>query len=206
MATPGGKRPLYTYELEDLHGHRLDELNEMASKVMNRLGVPRELRGIIEEGPQAKNITGRPFTFEGDLHPQGGRNTRSGRNPQLEKGGQLRVKKGGISVDAAVLDDDFLPFDSWKKATIEERMEAIIAHELVEYKSPGLNYSTRHADAIMRSYRNPNISAKAKAIIEDQYLNAIAGGDKQIITELRPRIQEILREAFERSTTLGEPK
>ncbi len=196
MARVNGPRRLAAYELEDMYGHQLTELNEMATRMMNRLGVPRELRGIRESGPQAINTTGEPFTFE---TAQGGRNTRTGRQLPLEQGGYLRVERSGINVDAAVLDDSFLPYDSWRGATLEQRMEAVIAHELAEYQSPGQHFSWRHADAIMRSYRNPHLSAEAKAIIADQMRAAIAGQDSQIIAFLAPRIQETLAESARRA-------
>ena len=134
MATPNSPRRLEAYELEDLHGHRFSELNELAGRVMNRLGVPRELRGIRESGPHAINRTGEPFTFE---TVQGGRNSKPGRQSQLEEGGQFRVEKRGINVDAAVLDDGFFASECWRNASIEERIEAVVAHELAEYQSPG---------------------------------------------------------------------
>src|SRR5205807_1735256 len=101
MARANGSRRPAAYELEELHGHRFSELNEMTTRTMNRLGVPQELRGIRESGPHAINTTGEPFKFE---TAQGGRNTRPGRQPLLEEGGYLRVERRGINVDAAVLD------------------------------------------------------------------------------------------------------
>jgi hypothetical protein len=202
MARPTGPRRLEAYELEDLHGHRLGELNEMAERAMNRVGVPRELRGIRESGPQAINKTGEPFTFE---TAQGGRNTKAGRQPQLESGGHLRVERRGVNIDAAVLDDNFLPSESWRKATVEQRMEAVAAHELAEYQSPSRQYSWRHAGALMRSYRNPNLSEGARAIIADQIRNAIAGRDAQIASSLRPEIQRTLTEWAQRAGLKLEP-
>jgi hypothetical protein len=193
MSSP---RRLASYELEDLHGHRLAELIALAVRTMNRLGVPRQLRGIEETGPQAINTTGEAFTFE---TAQGGRNTRPGRHPQLEELGALRVRRGGIDVDGAVLDDNFLPFESWRQATVEQRMEAVIAHEFAEYHSPGTHFSWRHADAIMRSSRNQHISPEARAIIADQLRAALAGQDAQIIPPLADRIQEVLREVAQRA-------
>jgi hypothetical protein len=166
---------------------------------MNRLQVPPELQGIRESGTQAINTTGEPFTFE---TAQGGRNMRPGRQPQLEEGGHLRVERRGINVDGAVLDDNFLPQASWGSATVEQRMEAVIAHELAEYQSPGQHFSWRHADAIMRSYRNANISEEARAIIADQIRAAVAGQDSQIILSVAPRIQEVLAESARRAGLL----
>jgi hypothetical protein len=196
MARANGSRRLAAYELEELYGHRFSELNEMTTQTMNRLGVPQELRGIRESGPHAINTTGEPFTFE---TAQGGRNTRPGRQPLLEEGGFLRVERRGINVDAAVLDDNFLSYESWRMATVEQRMEAVIAHEFAEYQSSGQHFSWRHADAIMRSYRNPNISAEARAIIADQMRAATAGQDTQIVASLTPRIQATLGEAARRA-------
>jgi hypothetical protein len=196
MDTPRGPRRLSADELEDLHGHRFAELNDLAARVMNRLGVPRELRGIEEQGRHATNRTGQPFTFE---TAQGGRNTKPGRNEKLEAGGHLRVTRRGINVDAAVLDDNFLPFASWRNATIEQRMEAIVAHELAEYASTSRHFSWRHADAMMRSYRNPHISEQARAIIADQIRNALGGYDGQITDALLPRIRQALESSAQRN-------
>ncbi len=195
MAPSHDPRRLASYELEDLHGDRLAEWNEMARRVMNQLCVPPELQGIRESGTQAVNRTGDPFTFE---TAQGGRNTKPGRQPQMEVGGHLRVDKRGINVDAAVLDDNFLAYESWRRATVEQRMEAIIAHELAEYQSPGQHFSWRHADAIMRSYRNPNLTPEARAIIADQMQAACAGEDSQIVPTLGPRIRQTLAESARR--------
>jgi hypothetical protein len=162
----------------------------MAEATMNKLGVPRELRGIKEQGGQAINRTGEPFTFE---TAQGGRNTKPGRQLQLERTGHLRVTKRGINVDAAVLDDNFLPDESWKNATIEQRMEAVVAHEFAEYKSPGTTFSWRHAEAILKSSKNMKISPEARAIIADQLKAAIAGQDTQILPRHHPRIAEMLK-------------
>ena len=170
-------RRLAAFELEDLHGHRRAELNQKAHEVMDRLGVPPDQRGIIETGRQALNATGDAFTFETN---QGGRNTRPGRQPNLEQAGGLQVKKAGINVDGAVLDDNLIPFESWKRADEVQRMEAVLSHELAEFRSPGQSGPWRHADALVRAYLNPRISSDARAILTDQLRAAIAGGDDAI--------------------------
>lgn len=189
-------------ELEDLHGHRLAEWVELVGQVMTRLGVPAELRGIRETGPRAVHTTGQPFTFE---TAQGGRNTKPGRQPMLESRGLLRVDKRGINVDGAVLDDNLLPHESWRFATVEVRMEAVVAHEFSEFRSPSLHYSWRHMDAILRSRSNPLLSEEARRIIEDQLRAALAGEDPQTIPMVANRIRSVLQSA-ERRAVGGRPE
>jgi hypothetical protein len=122
MSASGSKLTLS--ELEDAFGDKFDQYNALAKKVMDRLEIPKEIRGIKEEGLQGRYTTGEPFTFEG-TKPQGGANSRPGRQTLEGRGPKIfKVTKPGINVDAAVLDDNFLPFASWKNATIEQRMEA----------------------------------------------------------------------------------
>lgn len=182
-------RQLEPYELQDKHGGDFEAHNAMAESVMTQLGVPKELRGVRESGPHARMVTGEPFTFE---MAQGGSNVKPGRQPRLESRGMLKVEKRGINVDGLVLEKDALPFESWQKAEVRQRMEAVVAHEFAEYQSPSPNASWRHADALMRSYRNPHISPQARAIIADQIRAAILGQDAQIATHLAPRIQQAL--------------
>lgn len=180
---------LAAYELEDLHGHRQTELTDLARRVMTRLGVPPELRGIRESGPLAIHRTGEPFTFE---TAQGGRNTKPGRQGQLEALGRLRVERRGILVDGGILDDGLLDLESWRTATIEIRMEAVIAHEFSEYQSPGRHFSWRHADALLRSRGNPHLSPQAREILEDLVRRAADGNDPQIAPSLAERIRRVL--------------
>ncbi len=78
-------------------------------------------------------------------------------------------------------------------------MQAVVAHELVEYSSPGRHYSWRHAHALIGSFRNPRLSHGARAIIADQVLDALVGRDAQIVPNLVPRIQWLLRQFTERA-------
>jgi hypothetical protein len=83
-------------------------------------------------------------------------------------------------------------------------MEAVVAHELAEFQSANPHFSWRHAEAIMRSYRNPNISEEARAIIADQMCDAIAGGDSQIVPTLALEIQQVLAESARRAGLIQE--
>ena len=178
-------------ELEDQFGHRFEELNNLADKVMDRVGVPKRLRGIIESGNFAEETSGRPFTF---ATAQGGRNTLPGRNLRLESMGRLRIVKAGLYVDGAVLDNNLIDSKSWRNATIEQRMEAVVAHELAELRSGGKDMGWRHGHALWLSYKNPNISAQAKRIIADQIRIAIEGRDSAILSsDERSDIESMLK-------------
>jgi hypothetical protein len=118
-------------DLADIHGSRLAELGALATEVMDRLGIPKSQQGIVEVGPAARDATGAVFTFDHEP-PQGGRNTRPGRQPAMERAGRLEVKRSGINVDSGVLDDNLLPLESWRKADLATRMEVVVAHEIAE--------------------------------------------------------------------------
>jgi hypothetical protein len=180
-------------DLADLHEHRTAELSALATEVMDRLGIPKSQQGIVEVGPAARDTTGAVFTFDHEP-PQGGRNTRPGRQPAMERARKLEVKKSGINVDSGVLDDNLLPLESWRKADLATRMEVVVAHEIAEFHSPGSTGQWRHADALVQAAKNPRLSAAARGVLEDHFRLAVAGGDPTLAGSLQSaRIHQMLQ-------------
>ena len=118
---------------------------------MQELGVnPRQI-GIIDDID-----SGSAFSPE---HGQWGRNTRPAWSG---------AKKGGINIDYAIFDPEFLPVDSWRSASLRQRIDAVIIHELTEYNSRASTTSQRHERAIVRSPdTTAKISLRARELLQD---------------------------------------
>jgi hypothetical protein len=99
------------------------ELNAASAKRMRQVGVPEEMIGI----------RGMPFEDAGAFvrtHAQGGGNLRAGTIPGIG---------AGINVDLAVLDTQYPPMSgvpSWSRASLKDRLDAVIAHEYTEALAP----------------------------------------------------------------------
>jgi hypothetical protein len=66
---------------------------------------------------------------------------------------------------------------SWRSASIESRMEAVIVHEMVEVNHPSDDIDVRHADAIMNAPEaaaNFAISEEALQILHEQRASWLA--------------------------------
>jgi hypothetical protein len=122
---------------------------------MKDLGVrPRQI-GIVDAVE-----TGSAFSME---HNLGGRNTRLARS--------AGVIKGGINVDYAIFDPQHLPLTSWRSASLRERIDAVIVHELYEYNSGYPTTALRHRRAILDAPSTQRrILAGARRILEDYRL------------------------------------
>jgi hypothetical protein len=123
---------------------------------MQELGVRPGQIGIIDD---AEN--GAAFSLE---HFMGGRNSRPAWNPT--------VTKGGVNVDRGVFNPEFLRGEapSWARASLRDRIDAVITHELMEYNSRAATTALRHRRAILRS---PLTTAE------------VSPGARQILTEYR---------------------
>jgi hypothetical protein len=91
-----------------------------------------------------------------------GRNSRPAWNPS--------VIKGGINVDPGVFNPELLAGQapSWETASLRDRIDAVIIHELTEHNSRGPNTGMRHRSAVVRSpSTTANISPRAKRILEE---------------------------------------
>jgi hypothetical protein len=119
---------------------------------MDNLGVPPGCVGIVDE-----TETGSAFSLEHDL---GGRNTKPGR--------AAGVTRGGINVDYGVFNPDLLPFDSWRSVSLRDRIDAVIVHELYEYRSRSPTTALRHRQAILNApATKQRILSGARRILAD---------------------------------------
>jgi len=121
---------------------------------MRQLGAkPRQI-GIVDDVE-----TGVAFSLE---HDMGGRNSRPAWSG---------ADKGGINVDYAIFNPDFLPFESWRSASLRDRIDAIIIHELTEYNGRAKTTALRHRKAILRSPETTaDITPNARSILKDYRL------------------------------------
>jgi hypothetical protein len=133
---------------------------------MQELGVRPGQIGIIDDAE-----TGAAFSLE---HFMGGRNSRSAWNS--------RVTKGGVNVDPGVFNPELLAgrAPSWARASLRDRIDAVIIHELLEYHSRAAKTGSRHRSAIRRSpSTTAKISPGAKRILEEYRESLLQqGGDR----------------------------
>jgi hypothetical protein len=137
---------------------------EWTANRMKQLGIPEKNIGCEVKKfrvGKPKKMIGEPTKLPGDsgkaFNPMG-----------TERGSNLRnfvdvedgmVHEGGISVHGSVF-QPWKDFEIWNKAAIEDRIDAIIAHEWLEFN--GL----AHEQAVERFAESPlRISKKAKEIL-----------------------------------------
>jgi len=121
---------------------------------MKELGVRASQIGIIGDAE-----TGAAFSLE---HFMGGRNSRPAWNSA--------VNKGGVNVDPGVFNPEFLASKAprWATATLRDRIDAVIIHELMEYNSRAATTTLRHRSAILRSpFTTADIRPGAKRILQE---------------------------------------
>ena len=115
---PGYELPENLAKLADQYQ---DRLNQVVGNRMRRVGVPEEMIGIDYYGVD-------PGPFVRYDPPQLGGNIRAGRHG-----------KPGINVDPAVFDADapkMGSLSSWRLASVQDRIDAVIAHEYTEALAP----------------------------------------------------------------------
>jgi hypothetical protein len=121
---------------------------------MQQLGLRPGQIGIVDEVE-----TGSAFSLE---HFMGGRNSRPAWNPT--------VTRGGVNVDPGVFNPELLAAEapSWSNASLRDRIDAVIIHELMEYNSRAASTVLRHRRAILRSpSTTADISPGAGRILEE---------------------------------------
>jgi len=128
---------------------------------MKQLGIPEKNIGSkvkkFEPG-KPKTMTGISRDAEGfgdAFEPMGrkrGSNTRSFAD-------QYQVEEGGISVQGSVF-EPWKDFELWNNAPVDDRIDAIIAHEWMEFN--GLS----HWESVELIGQNLQISKKAKEILQ----------------------------------------
>jgi hypothetical protein len=119
---------------------------------MLALGVRLRQIGIVDDAE-----TGTAFSRE---HHLGGRNTRAAR--------AAGVVKGGLNVDYGVFDPELLPLASWRRASLRDRIDAVIVHELYEYRSRHATTALRHRRAIWDApLTRQDITPGARRILGD---------------------------------------
>lgn len=119
---------------------------------LQQLGQRRKDIGIMDD---VEN--GTAFSME---HGWGGRNAR----PEGSNG----VTKGGVNVDYGIFDPELLPLASWKTASLRDRIDAVIIHEMLEYNSRAATTAARHRVAILRSASTKkDVSKRARKILRD---------------------------------------
>jgi hypothetical protein len=141
---------------------QVDYWTKWTANRMRQLGIPEKNIGCEVKKfrvGKPKKMIGKPSKLPGDsgkaFNPMG-----------TERGSNLRsfvedgtVHEGGISVHSSVF-QPWKGFEIWNKAAIEDRIEAIIAHEWLEFN--GLS----HELAVARFEQSTlNISKKAKEIL-----------------------------------------
>lgn len=141
---------------------QVDYWTKWTANRMKQLGIPEKNIGCEVKKfrvGKPKKMIGEPSKLPGDsgkaFNPMG-----------TERGSNLRnfvedglVHEGGISVHSSVF-QPWKDFEIWNKAAIEDRIEAIIAHEWLEFN--GLS----HELAVARFEQSTlNISKKAKEIL-----------------------------------------
>jgi len=155
MAVPYRSQYLERHVIEFLYEWQAESILETyIRRRMRELGVRPSQIGIIDDVE-----TGGAFSLE---HFMGGRNTRPAWLPGVEK--------GGINVDPGIFNPDFLTdkAPSWATASLRDRIDAVIIHELMEYNSRFPTSVLRHESAILRSPSTTvNISLRAKKILEE---------------------------------------
>ena len=137
------------------------QLTDKIARRMKQLGIPEKNIGSkvkkFEPG-KPKTITGISRDAEGfgdAFEPMGtkrGSNTRSFAD-------QYQVEEGGISVQGSVF-EPWKDFELWNNAAVDDRIDAIIAHEWMEFN--GLS----HWESVELIGQNLGISKKAKEILE----------------------------------------
>ncbi len=155
MAVPNRSQYFERHVIEFLNEWQAEPILESyIHQRMQELGVRASQIGIIDDVE-----TGMAFSLE---HFMGGRNTRPAWLPE--------VTKGGINVDAGVFNPDLIASkaQSWVAASLRDRIDAVIIHELTEYNSRFPTPGLRHESAILRSpSTTANISPGAKKILEE---------------------------------------
>jgi hypothetical protein len=127
-------------------------LETYVRKRMGQLGVRPKQVGIVDT---IEN--GKAFSLE---LSQGGRNSRPVWNSD--------VSKGGVNVDRGIFNPELLSMvaPSWENASLRDRIDAVIIHELAEYNSRAATTASRHRNAILRSAATASpISAGARQIL-----------------------------------------
>lgn len=131
------------------------QLTAAVANRMRRIGVPEEMIGI----------KGLPFEDAGAFvltHAQGGANI---------KLGQISGQGPAINADLAALDTQFPAMSkvpTWSRATLKDRIDAIIAHEYTEALSPakvGLGLPSHHYALENAPETSLNITARARQIL-----------------------------------------
>jgi RHS repeat-associated protein len=153
-SVPGmAKAPGYQLprNVADFANTNQDRLSKVIGNRMRHVGVPEEMIGIeyygVDKGPFVRYDP-----------PQLGGNIRVGTNG-----------KPGINVDPAVFDANApkmgnLP--SWKSARVQDRIDAVIAHEYTEVLAPqGVDF---HIHALKNAENTPlKISDRARQILKE---------------------------------------
>lgn len=80
------------------------------------------------------------------------------------------MTKGGVNVDPGVFNPEFLAnkAPSWAAATLRDRIDAVVIHELMEYHSRAATTTVRHRSAVLRSpLTTAGIRPGARRILEE---------------------------------------
>ena len=149
MATASGYQ--LPADVADFTNRYHELLSRAIGDRMRQVGVPDDMIGIewwgVDQGPFVRYDP-----------PQCGGNVRVGING-----------RAGINVDAAVFDDNAPKvgnLSSWKRGSLRDRIDAVIAHEYTEVLAPrGVDF---HVHALKNAERTSlKISARARGILRD---------------------------------------
>jgi hypothetical protein len=185
----GFARPRFS-DWGDVNEFTLRNYSDMVRLVEDRMhavGVPERMIGILDrsevlglpeltaaERAAIGNLetVGRGFSLRSEF--QGGRGVTLVPRAGAARGAMTQVK-GGINVDGAIFDDNFLPFGSWRNAKVGDRLDAIIAHEYEQVLSREASDVGRHFEALSNGPRTQlNISEAARTILADYKNRALA--------------------------------
>jgi hypothetical protein len=156
MAAPADRALFFDRHVNTFISEWLAEpiLENYVRQRMRQLGVRPKLIGIIDDVE-----SGAAFSLEDSM---GGRNSRPARNPA--------VTKGGLNVDQGIFNPELLSskVPSWATASLRDRIDAVIIHELFEYNCRAATTALRHRSAILRSPSTASdISPGARRILEE---------------------------------------
>jgi hypothetical protein len=136
-----------TDDLQTFATEWADILESHIQKRMVELGVPVDLIGMPDSHGERRAF-----------------------NPNDSRGGG--VNSLGIEVDAGILNSALLvdlqtgkPLQTWKEARLRHRIDAVIVHELTEYRFMALQSS--HDLALEFAPQMPGILPKVLAILEE---------------------------------------
>jgi RHS repeat-associated protein len=134
-------------------------LNDLVAERMEEVGVPPDMIGNVQnpyEGPGAFVV----------------------RDPAVGGTNALPGLPKAISVDTGVFLDNLVNTPSWRSASLEDRIDAVIAHEYTEVNTPpslyegtgdiGKQIEIRHNWSLMNASETPlNISDNARQLLRE---------------------------------------